>query len=196
MIASTASAVLPVARSPMMSSRWPRPSANRLSTTSTPVSTGCETRSRAMIGAPGARPGGLRPPRSAGRRRAGGRADRRPGRGAPRRRARAAPRRCRSPGRRLRPAVPPSSITASSASRSSAWTKPCGPPSNRRSAPSAASGRPETRAMPSATRVTRPTASASGSSSVAASRPRVLSSQSGGKRPFDAAFSHGRAPPP
>ena len=37
MIVSTAIAVLPVARSPMMSSRWPRPRANSASTTRMPV---------------------------------------------------------------------------------------------------------------------------------------------------------------
>ena len=45
--------VLPMARSPMMSSRWPRPSANRVSTTTRPVCTGWVTRSRSMIAGAG-----------------------------------------------------------------------------------------------------------------------------------------------
>ena len=50
MIVSMPMVVLPIARSPMISSRWPRPRANRVSTTVTsPVCTGCTTRSRSMI---------------------------------------------------------------------------------------------------------------------------------------------------
>ena len=50
MMQSTAIAVLPMARSPMINSRWPRPSANMASMTSSPVCTGWLTKSRSMIG--------------------------------------------------------------------------------------------------------------------------------------------------
>ena len=43
MIASTATAVLPVWRSPMMSSRWPRPTGTIESIAFKPVCTGCDT---------------------------------------------------------------------------------------------------------------------------------------------------------
>ena len=53
MIVSMAIVVLPMARSPMISSRWPRPSANSVSTTTRPVCTGWVTRSRSMIAGAG-----------------------------------------------------------------------------------------------------------------------------------------------
>src|SRR4051812_14310726 len=52
MIVSTATAVLPVCRSPMMSSRWPRPIGTMASIALSPVCTGCETDWRAIT--PGA----------------------------------------------------------------------------------------------------------------------------------------------
>src|SRR6185312_10582464 len=48
-----ATVVLPMARSPMMSSRWPRPSANSVSTTTMPVCTGWVTRSRSIVAGAG-----------------------------------------------------------------------------------------------------------------------------------------------
>ena len=53
MMQSTAIAVLPMARSPMISSRWPRPSANIESSTSRPVCTGSLTKSRSMMAGAG-----------------------------------------------------------------------------------------------------------------------------------------------
>ena len=53
MIVSMPMVVLPIARSPMMSSRWPRPSANKASITTRPVCTGWTTRSRSMIAGAG-----------------------------------------------------------------------------------------------------------------------------------------------
>ena len=53
MIVSMPIVVLPMARSPMISSRWPRPRANSVSTTTRPVWTGCVTRSRSMIAGAG-----------------------------------------------------------------------------------------------------------------------------------------------
>ena len=53
MIVSMPIVVLPMARSPMISSRWPRPRANSASTTTSPVCTGCTTRSRSMISGAG-----------------------------------------------------------------------------------------------------------------------------------------------
>src|SRR5687767_4102946 len=52
MIVSTATAVLPVWRSPMMSSRWPRPIGTIASIAFSPVCTGCDTDWRAIT--PGA----------------------------------------------------------------------------------------------------------------------------------------------
>jgi hypothetical protein len=52
MIVSTATAVLPVWRSPMISSRWPRPIGTIASIDFNPVCTGCDTDCRAMT--PGA----------------------------------------------------------------------------------------------------------------------------------------------
>ncbi len=52
MIESTATAVLPVWRSPMISSRWPRPIGTIESIAFRPVCTGCETDFRAIT--PGA----------------------------------------------------------------------------------------------------------------------------------------------
>ena len=52
MIVSTATAVLPVWRSPMMSSRWPRPTGTIASMALRPVCTGCDTLLRQMT--PGA----------------------------------------------------------------------------------------------------------------------------------------------
>jgi len=52
MIASTATAVLPVWRSPMISSRWPRPIGTIESMAFRPVCSGCETDWRSMT--PGA----------------------------------------------------------------------------------------------------------------------------------------------
>ena len=53
MIVSMAIAVLPVERSPMINSRWPRPSANSASITRMPVCTGSVTRARSTIGGAG-----------------------------------------------------------------------------------------------------------------------------------------------
>ena len=52
MIVSTATAVLPVWRSPMISSRWPRPIGTIASIAFRPVCTGCDTDLRAIT--PGA----------------------------------------------------------------------------------------------------------------------------------------------
>ena len=52
MIVSTATAVLPVWRSPMMSSRWPRPTGTIASIALRPVCTGCDTDCRSIT--PGA----------------------------------------------------------------------------------------------------------------------------------------------
>ena len=95
MIVSTAIAVLPVARSPMMSSRWPRPSANIASTTSTPVSTGSVTSARSMIAGDG-RSIGWNASGAIGWSRSSGRpSGRRRGRATRCRRGRAPPRRSR-----------------------------------------------------------------------------------------------------
>ena len=136
MMASTAIDVLPVARSPMMSSRWPRPSANIASTTENAGlhrrvdEIALDDRRRRPLDRHGGF--GRRP---AGRGRAAARADRRRGRGAFRRPARRRPR--RSPLHAVPPRFPASSrITAAIASFSSDSAKPIPPPSKRSSSPS------------------------------------------------------------
>jgi hypothetical protein len=64
--AVSASVVLPVWRSPTISSRWPRPMGNSASTTFTPVCSGVRTASRATIGVAGRSTGQRRDVRKGG----------------------------------------------------------------------------------------------------------------------------------
>ena len=144
MMVSTAMAVLPVPRSPMMSSRWPRPSGIMASMTSSPVASGRVTSARSTIAGAGCSTGansvGLERLAAVERQR---RAHRRRGRAAPRRPARARPRRCR--GRRCPPAMPLGRRRAARsrcvcAPRSTA--RPRTPPSKTSNSSSRVSGRP------------------------------------------------------
>ena len=159
---STASAVLPIARSPMISSRWPRPRANIESTTSRPVCTGWLTKSRSMIPGAGRSIGSVAsaltgPSPSSGRPSG----------------SRTRPSRPRPTGTRATSPVPwtapPASIPSKSSrstqptrSRSRVSAKPISPPAKRTSSLSRRSARPETSAMPSATLSTRPICSIAG----------------------------------
>ena len=152
MIVSTPIAVLPVARSPMISSRWPRPTANKASTTRMPVSIGSDTRSRSIIAGAG-RSTGISASAFTGSSRSSGRPS-----GSTMRPSRPGPTgtRTTSPVPVTREpasmASPSSSSTAPIESASRVSANPIRPPSNRKSSLRQASGRPETRAIPSPTR--------------------------------------------
>ena len=98
MIASRATALLPVCRSPMISCRWPRPMAVMASMALMPVCSGSFTGWRCTtVGACSSSGAALRRSRSRRARRAGGRGRRRRGRGSRRRPARRGSRRCGGP---------------------------------------------------------------------------------------------------
>ena len=168
MIVSTAIVVLPVARSPMISSRWPRPSANSVSIARMPVCTGSVTASRAMISGAG-RSTGICASASIGPLPSSGRPS-----GSTIRPSRPGPTGTRTTSPLPRTVSP--ALTASTSSNSThpmrsgsrTCAKPNWPPENRSSSSRRASGRPETKAMPSATSSTRPMLSTLGPSGAAA----------------------------
>ena len=176
MMVSTASDVLPVPRSPMISSRWPLPSGIIASTTIRPVSSGLVTRSRSTIAGEGCSTGAKARVRPARRRHRAAGPARRPtakqfladghagnlaravheaaGRHQ-RRRRRAA--RIRSDSRR---------------DRRRARARHC---RNSRTSSSRVSGRPETVATPSPTWTTRPTLSSRADMESVSIRARLFS---------------------
>ncbi|MNQ70131.1 hypothetical protein D3C85_847560 [compost metagenome] len=178
MMASSASEVLPVARSPMISSRWPRPMANSASTISTPVSTGSLTAARSMIAGAG-RSIGRRVSARIGSSRSSGRpsgSTTRPSRPGPTGTCSTSPVPCTSLPAAM--AALSSSSTTEISSLSRLRAKPRLPSAKRSSSSRRTPGRPLTRAMPSATWTTRPISPASACSGVRASAARLRASQS------------------
>src|SRR5580658_6180414 len=172
---SIAIVVLPMARSPMINSRWPRPRANRVSTTTRPVWTGSVTRSRSMI-AGAARSTGCEDSAGTGPLPSSGRPS-----GSTIRPSSPGPTGTRTTSPVPRTASPASTPSTSSnrtqpiRSRSSTWAKPNWPLSNRSSSSSRTRASPETRATPSPTDSTRPIASATGPKAAAPSLTRACS---------------------
>src|SRR3990170_4397775 len=156
-IVSMATVVLPVWRSPRISSRWPRPTGIRASTTLSPVWSGTATGARSRI-AGASRSMGRRSTASIGPRSSRGRPPAsitRPSSAGPTGTSITLPvRRTSSPARRW--VLSPSTITPSeSGSRLAAM--PSTPPRSRSSSSARAPGRPRTRAIPLETHVMVPT---------------------------------------
>ena len=177
MMQSTATAVLPTARSPMISSRCPRPSANIVSMTSSPVWIGSLTKSRSMMAGAGRSIGSVRsalmlPPPSIGR-----------PNGSTIRPSSPAPTGTRTTSSVPRTRSPASTVSLSSRrtqpskSRSSVSAKPTCPRSKRTSSSRRTLRSPETIAIPSATASTRPTSSATGASDAVRTRSVASCSQ-------------------
>ncbi len=177
MMASRAMAVLPVLRSPMISSRWPRPSGIIASMAVMPVSSGRETKSRSMIGGAGRSTGSLRSaaiwaPPSSGR---PTESTTRPSSASPTG-TRAT---CPVPETRM-PAPMDSSEpnrTQPMLSASRLVAMPSTSPGKMRSSSRRVSGSPDTRATPSPTCSTRPIDSTRGASGIWRARCRASGSQ-------------------
>ena len=171
MMVSTATDVLPVPRSPMISSRWPRPSANRASIVRMPVCTGCGDQLAVDDG-------GRRRPRSGCAQRLRPAAPPSSGRpsGSTTRPSRLGPTGVRMTSPVPRTRHPASIVSASSSttqpirSRSRVWTKPNCPRSKRSTSSSRTEGRPEIMAMPSPMVWTRPNSSIAGPTGAVAMR--------------------------
>ena len=176
MIVSTAIEVFPVLRSPMISSRCPRPRANKPSIVRMPVWTGSVTSSRSMIDGAGASIGScaaasIGGPPSSGRPSGSMTRPSRPG----------------PTGVRITAPVPctvsPASTASASSSRtqpirsaSRVWANPNCPLWNRSTSSSRTEGRPEIMAIPSPMVSTRPKSSITGPSWAVATRLTAFSS--------------------
>src|SRR5271165_2088238 len=177
MMVSTAIAVLPVPRSPIISSRWPRPSGIMASTTRSPVARGRVTKARSTIAGAGCSTAANvsiargAPPSSG----APSASTTRPSRASPTGTRATSP----VPWTILPAAIPAVSPSSTqpivSSARSTA--RPRTPPSKTRSSSSRVSGNPVTVATPSPTWATWPTCSSRGSSAKFPMRCRLSPSQ-------------------